>query len=98
MNLKKIILKLIIIIILLLIPYSCMTTKDLMNNYPVNSKWKWYYNSKYDTVIVYIDHYSFIEGIIIRDTEVRTDTTIYGKVNPVFLHPIKENTQEERDQ
>ena len=81
----------------MLIPYSCMTTKKLVT-YPIDSKWKWYYNSKYDTLIVYIDRHSIIEGIIIRDTEVRTDTTVYGRVNPVFLYPIKENIQEELDQ
>lgn len=81
MKLKKIIL----FGLLLFLPYSCVTLKQ-SNQYPINSAW--YYNDGEHEMIVYIDRISIIEGIIIRDTKVRNDTTIFGRVSKKILTHI----------
>lgn len=59
------------------------------DRYPVGSAWIYYYNTKTDSSIVYIDHIDLIQGIVIRNTEFRNDTTIIGYTHSAFLYPIK---------
>jgi len=81
MKLKKYIL----FLLLLLLPYSCVTLKKT-NKYPINSAW--YYDDGDHRIIVYIDRISIIEGILIRDTKVRNDSMVFGRVNRKYLYPI----------
>lgn len=92
----KFILKIVLIIGLILVPYSCVTQKFIAK-YPVNSKCL-YYDGVNDSTIIYIDHYSLIEGVYVRDTEFKNDTTIVGWTLHKNILPIKENIKVELDQ
>jgi hypothetical protein len=70
--------------IFILLFTSCQVA--MKTTYPKNSVW-WYYDGVNDSTKVYINHYSLIEGIIVRDTQMLNDSSIIGSVKKYQLFP-----------
>lgn len=70
-----------IAILFLLFMVSCVAVRH-KQSHPIGSKWYYITPDKQDTSIVWVSHYSILEGIIVKDGE------FVGSVKPEELIPL----------